>query len=232
MRRAAHALVVLLALATSTLAARSLQEDHKQEPSNIHFDLLSTLEPVYDYLNHTGQDWYPTPNCWLFPQPAVSVLYNGAPYQIAFLANASDKSNGKDVANAFCQEKGFEGASDFRQSDFNAGQPPVNSIYIGDGTTANASTASAFKFIECASKPATVGCSRYGTNQARGLRSVLHGYGNTGDANVGNFNAGSSNVGDFNNGSANVGLFIAGTASKGIGFQCSACSGATLLSSP
>ena len=58
---------------------------------------------VYDFLNYTGLSWYPTSNCWLFPQPAISLIYGGAPYQIAFLATTTDTSAGADVAQAYCQ---------------------------------------------------------------------------------------------------------------------------------
>lgn len=195
---------VLLAvlLAVSTQAALAAYD----------FSLLSTLPPLYDFLNATGLDDYPLSNCWLFPQPAISLVVDATAYQVAFEATPTSGTDGAAVANAWCLEKGFGKAVDFRKADFNAGQPPAPSLYLGDGSTG---TGSAFKYIECASPPAVAGCSRDNNNN--------QGWNNTGTGNLGNSNLGSSNVGDFNQGSANVGLFISGSASKGVGLTCSAC---------
>lgn len=56
---------------------------------------------LYNLLNITGWDAYP--DCWVFPQPAISLVFEDTTHLIAFAADEDDKSAGRTVANAWCQ---------------------------------------------------------------------------------------------------------------------------------
>lgn len=62
---------------------------------------LHTFAALYNVLNITG--WSSYPDCWIFPQPAITLVYEDATYQIATTADEEDKTKGKLVANAWCQ---------------------------------------------------------------------------------------------------------------------------------
>ncbi|KDD74510.1 hypothetical protein H632_c1265p0, partial [Helicosporidium sp. ATCC 50920] len=172
----------------------------------------------YSVLNITG--WSSYPDCWLFPQPAITLVSTdpAQTWQVAFTAGSDDKSAGKDVADAW--RWGLDNAGEFRQSDFSANSV-VRSLSIGSGETCQGTpgACTAFKWIECLRGNSKPGCSRMLDNDG----PTNQGFGNVGTSNVGNFNNGSANVGDFNLGSANVGSFNLGSAVVGNYQSCSAC---------
>ncbi|KFM24765.1 hypothetical protein F751_3777 [Auxenochlorella protothecoides] len=183
------------------------------------FPVLYELEPLYNVLNITG--WSSYPDCWIFPQPAITLVYEDATYQIATTADEEDKTKGKLVANAWCQRQGLEKAASFQLSDFSAGTV-VRSLQIGSGDICKGTPGkcTGFKFIECVRGTAKAGCGKK-LHQLSGTDN--NGFGNIGNSNVGNFNNGSANVGDFNLGSANVGSMNTGSADVGSYLTCSAC---------
>lgn len=59
------------------------------------------LAALYNVLNITGWDAYP--DCWVFPQPAISLVFEDLTHLIAFTADEEDESAGQTVADAWCQ---------------------------------------------------------------------------------------------------------------------------------
>ena len=86
-------LLVLVLLGTARAGFSQASEDQ--------YPVLYELEPRYSVLNITGWETYPA--CWLFPQPAVSLVYEGNTYLVAIKADTADTSGGKAVADAWCQ---------------------------------------------------------------------------------------------------------------------------------
>lgn len=72
-----------------------------------HWSLFYYVAASYSVLNITG--WSSYPDCWLFPQPAITLVSTdpAQTWQVAFTAGSDDKSAGKDVADAWCQYVGL-----------------------------------------------------------------------------------------------------------------------------
>jgi hypothetical protein len=56
------------------------------------FDALDTLTPYYNVLDVLKWETYP--DCWIFPQPAITLVKDQKPYLVAY--------GDKEVADAWC----------------------------------------------------------------------------------------------------------------------------------